>query len=70
MARTRITAAQKLAAVALFWSNRAFRKQVLDQAKAEGITPRAINPDNLKMILDFLAALLPLIFRLFMARGK
>lgn len=70
MARTRITAAQKLAAVAFFWGNREFRKQVLEQAKAEGIVTRAINPDNLKMILEFLAAILPLIFKLFMARGK
>lgn len=69
MARQRITAAQKLAAVAYFWANRDFRQSVLTAAKEQGITPRAINPDNLKLILDFFAAILPLIFQLFLARG-
>lgn len=65
----RVTAAQRLAAMSKFWGNRAFRKECLDEAREQGILPRAINPDNLKAILDFLVAILPVILKLFM-KGK
>ena len=61
----RFTNAQRIKALAKFWGNRDFRKKVLDTAKAEGVIPKAINPDNFKLILDFIKEILPIILRLF-----
>ena len=61
----RYTVAQKTAALAHFWKDRAFRARVLKEAKAQGVIDKAINPDNLKLILEFIVKLLPIILQLF-----
>ena len=52
-------------ATARFWTNKAFRRQVVNAAKAEGRIPQSVDPENLKTLLKFIIELLPFILKFF-----
>ena len=56
---------RKNRAIAKFMANKAFRTKVVNAAKADGKVPKAIDPNNLALILKFILELLPYILKLF-----